>query len=139
LKIIFLNISSQVQGRLVKLIKEFIPTVKPFFLSTNENHINEVINNIEADIIIQVLQYFSNEELNLVKSIREISPNSRLLIIANYSNIKYKQKCFELGVELYYDKPSDIKKLIDEIVKYEKEINPYCEFESHVPEFLGRL
>ena len=68
----------------------------------------ELVRNLDPGIIIMDINMPQMNGLDAIRQIRQLSPESRILIVSGYSDFSYAQQAIDLGVFKYMLKPIDI-------------------------------
>ncbi|WP_457639562.1 diguanylate cyclase [Persephonella sp.] len=105
--------------------------VKELYMASNGKEGLEVFIEKRPDIVISDIRMPVMDGLQMAEKIKEISPETHILLITAFSDIDYLKKALEIGVEGYIMKPVDktslFKKLnfLAEAIVHKKEAEEY--------------
>lgn len=83
------------------------------------------------DLLITDVTMPKMSGIDLVKKVREISPEMPILILSGYQEFEYVKQGMELGVKGYLVKPVDKKELEEKVKQIKKELLQKERFLSH--------
>jgi YesN/AraC family two-component response regulator len=58
--------------------------------------------------------------MDLIKTAKKKVPNLITIVFTNYSSFVYRKRCLELGTDYFFDKTTDVDKLIDTLSNFSK-------------------
>jgi len=76
-----------------------------------------LINKLMPDILILDIDLSPGSGIDVLNSIKESDSKPVIVVFTNYSQEAYRNKMAELGATYFFDKSSDIDKLIDVLKK----------------------
>lgn len=82
----------------------------------------ELINKIQPDIIITDIHMPGMDGLTMIKDVKAIVPNAKIIILTGYRNFDYVQEAIKCGAFDYLLKPSKIEELTAVITRAVNEI-----------------
>ncbi len=71
----------------------------------------------KADIVVTDIRMPGLSGLELVKELRKVSPEVRIILISAYEQFDFAQEAITLGVQSYITKPLKKQKVIEEVLK----------------------
>ncbi len=73
------------------------------------------VNSLNPDIVVLDIQMPIKNGLEVLKVIKENHPQIIVLVLTNLSNRKYRDKCKNLGCDLFLDKSTQFNEIINAI------------------------
>ena len=115
-KVLIVDDSDVIRNRLVYLFSE-IKEADIVGQASNASEGFELYCSLEPDIIILDIRMPDDSGINLLKKIKQDSPDTIVVILTNYPYSAYRKHCKELGADFFFDKSTEfekIKQLFDE-------------------------
>ena len=97
-----------IRNGIVHLIESSGLDLKVAGTAEDGNEAVELVRNLDPEIIIMDINMPQMNGLDAIRQIRQLSPESRILIVSGYSDFSYAQQAIDLGVFKYMLKPIDI-------------------------------
>ena len=101
---------------ILSLIKNIIQgKVETILTALNGKKGLEIYKNHKPDIIITDLQMPEMNGLEMIRHIRELEPDAKILIISAYTDTKYLLEAIDMGVNGFHIKPIDSARLHEQV------------------------
>lgn len=113
-----------IRNGLKNLIESYELGLAAIYTAEDGREAIEIIEKLHPEIILMDINMPFVNGLDAIEKVREIVPESKIIIISGYDQFEYAQRALELGVFSYQLKPIQYRGLKD-IVK--KAIDAYCE------------
>lgn len=126
MKVLVLDTSVTIREKIVRLLSEYIPDVKILGESFNLEKLQNLVNIIEPDAVVLDCDLSGAETFSIIKNLKMNYPSTYFINISNYNAPLYRKKCFNSGIDYYFDKPSDINRIINLLIKKNKESELVC-------------
>ncbi len=82
----------------------------------------EMLTSHDVNIMITDISMPNISGLELIRQVREIAPNIRVIIISGHSQFEYAKEGIRLGVENYLLKPLNVEELQEAIIKAQENL-----------------
>ncbi|MFA7287534.1 MAG: response regulator transcription factor [Melioribacteraceae bacterium] len=114
MKIAIIDDSSEIRRDLIKFLIDLNGIDE--ILEANDVHSAlTVISRDKPEMIVLDFQLKTGTALDVLKKLDQLPLNPIIIILSNYNQKSYREKCFELGAKYYFDKSADIPEMIDTI------------------------
>lgn len=113
-----------IRNGLKNLIESYELDLAAIYTAEDGRDAIEVIERLHPEIILMDINMPFVSGLDAIEKIKEIVPESKIIIISGYDQFEYAQRALELGVFSYLLKPIQYRGLKD-IIK--KAMDAYCE------------
>lgn len=116
MEILILNSTKEIRERIEKLLIENCVDVNFYKDNDIRDVVDESILNPNIDIVL--INIDTNIELcmEIIRSIKAARPERVIILFSGYSNQRFKRVCFDYGVDYFFEKPSDLNKMIEIII-----------------------
>ena len=71
-----------------------------------------LIKKIEPDMVILDIRMPGGSGIDVIHSIKKLHPNTIVVMFTGYPYPQYRKRCLELGADYFFDKASDLDRLI---------------------------
>ncbi len=123
MKICIINSKLEIRDRILRLLTEQ-DIIMEFIENLEEKNNVEFLGvNQETDAILINVDTKTEKCFEIMKNIKQNCPNMLVFMFSGYKNDKYKAKCFTFGVDYYFDKPSDLNRMIEILNEKNQERN----------------
>ncbi len=122
MKIVIVDDSKMLRQRIIEMLSD-IPEVEIAGEAENANEAIKIIELVKPDILILDIRMPGGSGLEVLKSIQQKKLSMINILFTNYPLDQYKKKCFELGVDYFFDKSTEfeaVKKVIEDLANSEK-------------------
>lgn len=117
MKLYIVEDSTIIRGRILAMISAIDEVeISGFSGFVNESLIE--IKESKPDIIILDIRLNGGSGIEILSEIKTVLPETKIIMLTNYSYPQYKKKCFELGADYFFDKSKDFEKIVDVISDY---------------------
>lgn len=112
MKIIIVDDEPKIRNGLKKILEkqDFLRIIGAY---EDANSAFDSIYKNDIDIIITDIKMPGESGLDLIRKIKEIKKDIRIIILSGYGNFLYAQRAIELGVDRFFLKPTNIKEILD--------------------------
>ncbi len=117
MKLYIVEDSAIIRGRILSMISP----LEHVEISGFSGFVSESIEEIKErkpDIIILDIRLNGGSGIDILTEIKNELPDSKIIMLTNYSYPQYRKKCFELGADYFFDKSKDFEKIVDVISDY---------------------
>ena len=111
-KILLVDDSEVICNRLCSMLSE-IDNVDVVGQASNASEGYELYGTLKPDIIILDIRLPDENGISLLKKIKAEDPEITIVMFTNYPYLAYKKRCMELGAGHFFDKSTELEKLID--------------------------
>ena len=111
-KILVVDDSEVICNRLCSMLSE-IDNVDVVGQARNSSEGYELYGTLKPDIIILDIRLSGENGISLLKKIKAEDPEITIIMFTNYPYLAYKKRCVELGAGHFFDKSTELEKLID--------------------------
>lgn len=73
---------------------------------------------MKTDVVILDIRMPGRNGLDVLRDIKEGSPESKVIILTNYPYPQYRRRCMEEGADFFFDKSSEFEKVTEVLEKY---------------------
>ena len=116
-RILVVDDSEVICDRLCSLLSE-IDNVDVLGRAQNASVGYELYSTLKPDIIILDIRLPDENGISLLQKIKAEDSEIFIIMFTNYPYLPYKKRCKELGADHFFDKSTELKKLIDLISAY---------------------
>ena len=116
-KILVVDDSEVICNRLCSMLSE-IDNVDVVGQARNTSEGYELYSTLKPDIIILDIRLSGENGISLLKKIKAEDPEITIVMFTNYPYLAYKKRCMELGADHFFDKSTELQKLVDLISAY---------------------
>jgi DNA-binding NarL/FixJ family response regulator len=120
MKVLIVDDSAIMRERLIKLLS----TVKGIEKIEEAKNVSEAVNSVREhnpDVVILDIKLSRESGIDLLRDIKKNTPVPVVIILTSYPYPQYRKKCLELGADFFFDKSSDINRLIEVLKKLVKD------------------
>jgi DNA-binding NarL/FixJ family response regulator len=115
MKVFFVDDSVIVVERLKNLLTE-IEGIEAVGHAVNEKDAVDLILKTKPDLVILDIRLRSGNGIEVLARIKKEHPPPVVIMLTNYPYPQYRKRCMELGADYFFDKVTEIEKVI-EVVK----------------------
>ncbi len=120
LNVIIADDSDILRTRLVENLSQF-QNVNVVGEAGDVATVKQMINEIEFNLGIYDIKMLNENGIDLMKDTKKKYPNTKVIMMSNYSISSYKNECLEAGADYFFDKSDldEMMALIEELSKIE--------------------
>ncbi|HQO01067.1 MAG TPA: response regulator [Spirochaetota bacterium] len=107
--------SFMVRGKIVELLSGYRQLKIIGMAERMEDAIKE-ISYMKPDISLIDIGLKSGSGIGVLKSVKENSPDTVCIMLTNYTDDEYRQKCDELGADYFFDKTIEFEEALGVII-----------------------
>lgn len=107
--------SFMVRGKIVELLSGYRQLKIVGMAERMEDAIKE-ISYMKPDISLIDIGLKSGSGIGVLKSVKENSPDTVCIMLTNYTDDEYRQKCDELGADYFFDKTIEFEEALGVII-----------------------
>ncbi len=101
-----------VRRRLVGLLAEVAPGSQVAEAADPEEGI-EAFQRMRPDVVVLDLAMPGGSGLDVLREVRKVVPPRMVIVFTNHAEEPYRRRCLEGGADLFFDKASDLQRLIE--------------------------
>ncbi|MDP7552176.1 MAG: response regulator transcription factor [Nitrospinaceae bacterium] len=118
LKVFILDDSQEVSKRLVNMLSELDGT-EVVGMAENSEEAWRTIRKLQPHAVIldSSLPTVGRIE-TLLKEIKKLQPETKVIIFSHHSSPRYREKCMDLGADFYFDKATEFEKVPQTITQW---------------------
>lgn len=132
MKVLLVEDSRILRERLRGLIRE-IPGVQIVAEADAEADARARIDLLHPEVIVLDLRLRSGSGLSVLDYVKAKQPDSIVIVLTNYGDAEYRNKCINLGADYFFDKSRDIDTFIGVLAELETQLfAPVREAEGRV-------
>ena len=80
--------------------------------ATNANDAVDAIKRLKPEVVVLDIRLISGNGMNVLERIKKEQPPPVVIMLTNYPDPQYREKCRELGAEYFFDKVKEIESFI---------------------------
>lgn len=107
--------SFMVRGKIIELLSGYRQLKIIGMAERMEDAIKE-ISYMKPDISLIDIGLKSGSGIGVLKSVKENSPDTVCIMLTNYTDDEYRQKCDELGADYFFDKTIEFEEALGVII-----------------------
>ena len=111
-RILAVDDSEVICNRLCSMLSE-IDNVDVVGQARNSSDGYELYGTLKPDIIILDIRLPDENGISLLKKIKAEDSEITIVMFTNYPYLAYKKRCMELGADHFFDKSTELQKLVD--------------------------
>ena len=69
----------------------------------------------EIDVVVMDIRMPGGSGMDAIAEIKETRPDAMVIMLTNYSESYYRDRCIEMGADLFFDKSSEFDQVIDAV------------------------
>ena len=124
MEVLVVDDSAAICERLEQMLSE-IRGVTSISLATNSLEAIESFRKLNPDLVILDIRMPGGDGIGVLKNIKQSKPSSKVIIFTNYPYPQYRERCMDMGADLFLDKSTEFNKLTEEITNIiESEAGP---------------
>jgi two-component system, NarL family, invasion response regulator UvrY len=77
---------------------------------------------LNPDLVIADISMPGGGGIKLLKQIKALNKNIKVVVLTNYPHVEYKEKCKELGADYFYSKIKDMDSMLETLKKLSAEL-----------------
>lgn len=108
MSVLLVEDSRILRDRLRGLVSD-IPNVSVAGEADSEESAGQSFSQIQPDVVVLDLRLKSGSGLAVLEQIKSQVPQTVVVVLTNYSQTEYRQKCSRLGADYFFDKSQDIE------------------------------
>lgn len=121
-KVFIVDDSAVVRERLVQLISE-LPAVQVVGTADLAFDAVRSIRKLRPDAVILDISMPGGNGIFVLESVKSQKPAPLVIMLTNFAHDQYRQQCFKLGADYFFDKSTEFEK-IQEVLKEVKPLPP---------------
>lgn len=110
--VVIIDDSPDLRSRIKDVVESFVH-LEVIGEANNGKEGTELIKTIQPDHVILDIRMPNKSGIYVLQSIKSISENINIIVLTNYADPVYKEKCIELGASYFLDKTNEFFKLND--------------------------
>jgi DNA-binding NarL/FixJ family response regulator len=110
-KIGIIEDSKLIRMQIVSIMKQQ-EEIKILFQAEDEDEALTKLRNIPVDLVILDINLKKGNGLNLIPEIKEIRPETQVIIFTNHTENAYRKRSMELGADNFYNKSSEFEEMM---------------------------
>ena len=116
MKILLIEDSRILRERLRRMINT-IPEARLVAETDNEGDARSLMEKFRPEVAVVDLRLRSGSGLSVLEQIKANYPATIIIVLTNYGQAEYRNKCMELGADYFFDKSIDIEVFEELLVK----------------------
>ena len=113
-KILIVDDSPLVRERLSAMISE-LPNVRVIAEAELAFEAISSIRKLKPDVVVLDISMPGGSGIYVLETIKREIPAPLVIMLTNFANDQYRQKCFQLGVDYFFDKSTEFDKVVEVI------------------------
>ncbi|MCK4345671.1 MAG: response regulator transcription factor [Bacteroidales bacterium] len=110
MKVIIADDSKMLRERIINMLLT-IPGVEIVAEAENSHEAIKYIEKLKPDVLILDIRMPGGNGFEMLKSIQQKKLSMIKILFTNYPLDQYKEKCFELGADYFFDKSTEFEKV----------------------------
>ena len=115
LKVLIVENSPVVAGRIVNVLNE-IEDIMIVGEAMNSKEAIIITQIMSPDVILLDISIPGKSGIHVLKEIKELNPETKVIVLTNYSESYYRNICMDLGADYFFDKSTEFEKVPDVLV-----------------------
>jgi len=111
-KVFLVDDSSIVRERLAGLISD-LPKVEVIGMAELAEDAISRIGKLKPDVVVLDISILGGSGMQVLKAIKKQNPAPRVIMLTNFAHEEYRQRCFQLGADHFFDKSSEFEKVME--------------------------
>ncbi len=111
-KVFIVDDSPLVRERLINMISE-IPTAEVVGQADIAFGTSNTIHKLRPAVVVLDISMPGGSGLHLLEEIKQSDPAPLVIVLTNFADEPYRQKCFQLGADHFLDKSTEFEKVMD--------------------------
>ena len=111
-KVFIVDDSPLVRERLINMISE-IPTAEVVGQADIAFGASNTIRKLRPAVVVLDISMPGGSGLHLLEEIKQNDSAPLVIVLTNFAEEPYKQKCFQLGADYFLDKSTEFEKVMD--------------------------
>ena len=116
MKVIIADDSKLIRDRITERV-ELIDSVSVVTQTTNSYETIEEIEKHKPDLLILDIRMPEGSGINVLKYIQKNKIKIVTIVVTNYSILQYKDKCYELGADYFFNKATEFDEVFNLVEK----------------------
>lgn len=125
MKVVVVDDSEMLRRRIISMISD-VPGIEIAGEAENSHEAMKIIDKVVPEIVVLDIRMPNGNGIELLKSISQRNLTMVKIVLSNYSMQQFKDKCYELGADYFFDKANEfekVRKLIMKIMSERKAIS----------------
>jgi len=115
MKAVVVDDSKMLRTRIIDMISD-VPGIEIAGEAENSHEAMKIIETVIPEIVVLDIRMPDGNGIELLKSISQKNLSLVKIVLSNYSISQFKDKCYELGADYFFDKSSEFEKVRELIV-----------------------
>jgi DNA-binding NarL/FixJ family response regulator len=111
MKVLIVDDSAIVRVRLADLLAE-VEGIEVVAQAEDALQAFELVKKLKPDVAIVDVRMPKRSGIDLIEDIKNIRQAPKIIMLTNYPTPEYRDKCFSRGADYFFDKSSEIDKVI---------------------------
>ena len=131
MKILIVDDSELIRERLIDSLKR-LKNIEIAGEAKNGVEALQMIKDKTPDFVIMDIRMPEMNGITVLEKMNELGLKSIVCIFTNYPYLQYKQKCFKIGANFFFDKNINFQEVIDEVTKLSENLKkPFNDFKKY--------
>ena len=126
MKVLIVDDSSLIRERLRDLLTE-LPGIEIIGEAQDKPEAIDSVQKLNPDVVILDICMPNGNGIDVLQDIKKNGPSRQVIVLTNYTNPYYQQKCTTAGADFFFDKATDFEK-ITEVLKQMLEVHMFDNF-----------
>jgi DNA-binding NarL/FixJ family response regulator len=113
-KILIVDDSNVVRDRIVEMISS-IAGVEIVGEAANSIEAIHMVNKLKPDVVTLDIRIPGESGIEVLKKIKRTQPSTTVLVLTNFPQEQYKNKCYQLGGDYFFSKSEEFEK-VEEVI-----------------------
>lgn len=114
MKVLIVDDSNVVRDRIVEMLSG-ITGVEIAGEATNSIEAIHMVNKLKPDVVTLDIRIPGESGIEVLKKIKRTQPSTTVLVLTNYPQEQYKNKCYQLGGDYFFSKSDEFEK-VEEVI-----------------------
>ncbi len=115
MKILIVDDSIVVRDRIVEMLSG-ITGVEIAGEAANSIEAIHMVNKLKPDVVTLDIRIPGESGIEVLKKIKRTQPSTTVLVLTNFPQEQYKNKCYQLGGDYFFSKSEEFEK-VEEVIK----------------------
>jgi DNA-binding NarL/FixJ family response regulator len=113
-KVLIVDDSNVVRDRIVEMISS-IAGVEIVGEAANSIEAIHMVNKLKPDVVTLDIRIPGESGIEVLKKIKRTQPSTTVLVLTNFPQEQYKNKCYQLGGDYFFSKSEEFEK-VEEVI-----------------------
>jgi DNA-binding NarL/FixJ family response regulator len=120
MKVLIVDDSSIVRLRLADLLAE-VEGIEVIAQAEDALQAFDLVKTLKPDVAIVDVRMPKRSGIDLIDDIKSTRQAPKIIMLTNYPTAEYREKCFERGADYFFDKSSEIDKVVSVLKNLQQE------------------